>query len=140
MELFSDPVANRALERILLVIGTFLFAYLGYRLFVFGVETIRGHLSAELSEAFKIVFSGTGPGLFFMAFGAIVLVAALCTGCSKVDQEETTVRKGKVRGTVGTSIELDVPIEEANREIRTTTESTTKSTSRKTMNAPYGSR
>ena len=75
-----------------------------------------------------------------IVIGAVVLVAALVTGCTKVDQEETTVQKGKVKGAVGTSIGRDVPIEEANREIRTTTESTTKSTSRKTMNAPYGSR
>ena len=88
MELVSDSVASRVLERIPIVIG------------------------------------------------AVVLVAALVTGCTKVDQEETTVQKGKVKGAVGTSIGRDVPIEEANREIRTTTESTTKSTSRKAMNAP----
>ena len=67
---------------------------------------------------------------------AFVLVAAFVTGCTKVDQEETTVQEGKIKGAVGTSIDRDVPIEEANREIRTTTESTTKSTSRKAANAP----
>ncbi len=88
MELFSDPVANRPLERILIVIG------------------------------------------------AGVLVAALVTGCTKVDQEETPVQKGEVKGAVGTSIDRDVPIEEANREIRTMTESTTKGTSRKAASVP----
>ncbi len=87
MELFSDPVANRPLERILIVIG------------------------------------------------AGVLVAALVTGCTKVDQEETPVQEGKVKGAVGTSIDRDISIEEANREIRTMTESTTKGTSRKATNA-----
>ena len=71
-----------------------------------------------------------------IVIGAVVLVAALVTGCTKVDQEETTEQKGKVKGAVGTSIDRDVPIEEANREIRTTTESTNESTSRKAMNAP----
>ncbi len=57
------------------------------------------------------------------------------TGCTKVDQEETPVQKGKVKGAAGTSIDRDVPIEEANREIRTMTESITKGTSRKAVNA-----
>ncbi len=71
-----------------------------------------------------------------IVIGAGVLVAALVTGCTQVDQEETPVQKGKVKGTVGTSIDLDVPLEEANREIQTTTESTSKATSRKAVNAP----
>ena len=136
MELFPDPVATHALERILMVIGAIVFAYLGHRLFVIGVETVRGHRSADRSEAFRIVFSGRGPQLFFMAFGAMVLVAAIFSGCAKDDREEDTVKKGKVKGTVGTSIDLDVPIEEANREIRATTESTTEGTCRKAANAP----
>ncbi len=70
-----------------------------------------------------------------IVIGAGVLVVALLTGCTKVDQEETPVQKGKVKGAVGTSIDRDVPIEEANREIRTTTESTAKGTSRKATNA-----
>lgn len=69
-----------------------------------------------------------------IVIGAGVLVAAFVTGCTKVDQEETTVQEGKIKGAVGTSVDRDVPIEEANREIRTTTESTTKGTSRKATN------
>ncbi len=88
MELVSDSVASRVLERIPIVIG------------------------------------------------AGVLVLALVTGCTQVDQEETAVQKGKVKGAVGTSIDRDVPIDEANREIRTTTESTHESTTRKAANAP----
>jgi len=70
-----------------------------------------------------------------IVIGAGVLVAALVTGCTKVDQEETPVQKGKVKGAVGTSIDRDVPVEEASREIRTTTESPTKGTSKKATNA-----
>ena len=69
--------------------------------------------------------------------GAGVLLAAFVTGCTKVDQEETTVQEGTIKGAVGTSLDRDVPIEEANREIRTTTESTTKDTRRKATN-PQG--
>ena len=75
-------------------------------------------------------------GQISIVIGAGVLVAALVTGCTKVDQEETTVQEGKIKGAVGTSIDRDVPIEEANREIRTRTESTTNGTSRKAANAP----
>ncbi len=71
-----------------------------------------------------------------IVIGAGVLVLALVTGCTKVDQEETAVQKGKVKGAVGTSIARDVPIDEANREIRTTTESANESTTRKAANAP----
>ncbi len=71
-----------------------------------------------------------------IVIGAGVLVLALVTGCTKVDQEETPVQKGEVKGAVGTSIDRDVPIEEASREIRTTTESTHESTTRKAANAP----
>ncbi len=71
-----------------------------------------------------------------IVIGAGVLVLALVTGCTQVDQEETAVQQGKVKGAVGTSIDRDVPIDEANREIRTTTESTNESTTRKAANAP----
>jgi len=71
-----------------------------------------------------------------IVIGAGVLVLAVVTGCTQVDQEETAVQKGKVKGAVGTSIDRDVPIDEANREIRTTTESTHESTTRKAANAP----
>ena len=69
-----------------------------------------------------------------IVIGAGVLVAAFMTGCTEVDQEETPVQEGKIKGAVGTSVDRDVPIEEANREIRTTTESTTKGTSRQATN------
>ncbi len=75
-------------------------------------------------------------GQISIVIGAGVLVAAFVTGCTKVDQEETTVQEGKIKGAVGTSIDRDVPIEEANREIRTTIESTNESTSRKAATAP----
>ncbi len=88
------------------------------------MELVPGSVASRVLERIAIVI------------GAGVLVAALVTGCTKVDQEETPVQEGKVKGAVGTSIDRDVPIEEASREIRTTTESPTKGTSRKATNAP----
>ena len=43
-------------------------------------------LSAE-SKLYKIVFSGTGPGLFFMAFGAIILLTAIFAGKAGVEKQ-----------------------------------------------------
>ncbi len=80
---FSDAIQNpiflRGMERLLVVGGAIVLSYLGYRLFVFGVREGESRLSAE-SPFYKIVLSGTGPGLFFMAFGALVLISALYTG------------------------------------------------------------
>ncbi len=38
----------------------------------------------------KIIFSGTGPGLFFMAFGAIVLVVAIAIGGVSIKETTTS--------------------------------------------------
>ncbi|MFC1597114.1 hypothetical protein ACFL5Q_04130 [Planctomycetota bacterium] len=64
-----------------------MFAVLGYSLFRRGISRGKGTLEAE-SRLFRIVFTGTGPGLFFMAFGAIILITALLKG--GVTQETTT--------------------------------------------------
>lgn len=74
-----DPLILRGLERIIVAIGAIVFAYFGYRLYLSGVEKGRTHLSAE-SKFYKFALSGTGPGLFFMALGGVVLVSALFTG------------------------------------------------------------
>jgi len=72
-----DPLVLRAIERFMIVGGAIIFGFFGFGLFSRGIEKGHNKLAAE-SRWFKIVFSGTGPGLFFMAFGAIILVTALC--------------------------------------------------------------
>lgn len=74
-----DAVTFRGLERLIIVLGAIVFAYLGYRLFLAGIDKGPGKLEAQ-TRFYKFVFSGVGPGLFFMAFGAMVLVTALFTG------------------------------------------------------------
>lgn len=60
------------------LIGAFCI-WLGYKLFTKGMEKGKGQLDFK-SKAFSLLFSGVGPGLFFMAFGAlIVLVAVVAT-------------------------------------------------------------
>lgn len=57
------------------VIGGYM-SWLGYKLFEKGLEKGKGQLDFK-SKAFSLVFSGVGPGLFFMAFGAIIILVAV---------------------------------------------------------------
>jgi len=66
----------RGIERWMVVLGGLIFGYLGYKLFIYGVDQGHGKLDAE-NKLFKITFSGSGPGLFFMAFGALILMSSV---------------------------------------------------------------
>jgi len=66
----------RGIERWMIVVGGLIFGYLGYKLFLYGVDKGHGKLQAE-NQFFKLTFSGSGPGLFFMAFGALILVSSV---------------------------------------------------------------
>lgn len=59
-------------ERTLIVLGGILSIYLGYLLFTLGITTTQGE-----ARAFGIVLRDFGPGLFFAALGAYVLVRAM---------------------------------------------------------------
>jgi len=87
------PIIFHGLERLLINCGAIFVAYLGYRLFIFGVETGNSKLEAH-SAAFKVIFSGSSPGLFFMVSGLIILVVSLTTGKVEVYERESS------RGTV----------------------------------------
>jgi hypothetical protein len=65
------------------------FGYLGYRLFDKGLTVGESNLKFE-TKAMKVIFSGTGPGLFFMAFGAIVLLEAIIIGGVSVKESSTS--------------------------------------------------
>lgn len=84
-ELLADVAIYRGIERWLIVLGGLVFAYLGYKLFLYGVDQGNGKLEAE-NQFFKFTFSGSGPGLFFMAFGALVLMTNVF---SAVEYEKT---------------------------------------------------
>lgn len=86
-----DPILLRGMERILITLGAVLFAYLGYRLFLKGKESGPGSLKVE-SDLLKIVVSGQGPGLFFMAFGAIVLMFSILSGGAKVSESTSLLK------------------------------------------------
>jgi hypothetical protein len=77
-----EPFLLRGLERLAVIAGAITIAYFGYKLYLHGIEKGRGQLKSE-SKFFSFVLSGTGPGLFFMAFSSIILVMALFTGGSE---------------------------------------------------------
>jgi hypothetical protein len=64
----------------LAIVAATIFAYLGYNLFVRGVNLqSQGVMNAKLPLHIAFDLSGTGPGLFFMAFGAMIILVALAT-------------------------------------------------------------
>ncbi|MCH7676660.1 hypothetical protein IH879_17185 [candidate division KSB1 bacterium] len=83
----DEAILLRGAERLLIVIGAIILSYLGYKLYRFGIDKGSAKLETE-SQLYKVVFSGTGPGLFFMAFGAIILITALITGGAKSSYRE----------------------------------------------------
>lgn len=99
-----------------------------------GVEKGQARLSTG-SRFFNIVFSGTGPGLFFMAFGATVLMTALSTGSAIIKRESPSrytelqqigiVKPGEVRYHVR-SDQTEEPQEGRMPEERKTTNQDTK--------------
>lgn len=63
----------RMVERSLIVLGGILSIYLGYKLFVLGIDKAQGSASA-----FKLIeLKNFGPGLFFAALGAVILVTSM---------------------------------------------------------------
>jgi hypothetical protein len=50
--------------------------WLGYKLFTQGIQKGKSQLDFK-SKFFSLVFSGVGPGLFFMAFGALIVLVAV---------------------------------------------------------------
>lgn len=84
-----DPIVWRGIERLVICLGAIAFAYLGYRLYAIGIKPGRNTTTVE-SPLLKFALSGTGPGLFFMAFGATVLAIALSTGDARTTMTETT--------------------------------------------------
>lgn len=62
----------RMAERSLIVVGGILAIYLGYKLFVLGIDRSQGAASA-----FGVQLKNFGPGLFFAALGAVILVTTM---------------------------------------------------------------
>lgn len=87
MEL-SDPIIWRGIERILIILTSALLAVLGYKLYIKGLSGGENSLQVD-SKLLKFVLSGQGPGLLFMAFGALIMIWAISFGQAQVTQTRT---------------------------------------------------
>jgi len=103
-DLLHDPVFYRGWERIVVVMGAILLTYLGYRLFLFGFHHGRGRLEGK-SKLYELTFSGTGPGLFFMILGALILLVSLATGGARMSRDKDGLKRGD------TQIQVDYLVE-----------------------------
>ena len=72
MDLTTLAPLIRMAERSLIVLGGILSIYLGYKLFVIGIDRPQGSASA-----LGIELKNFGPGLFFAALGAVILVTTM---------------------------------------------------------------
>lgn len=94
----DDPVSIlRMLERIIVVVIGGIAIYLGYRLF-FHLPFERSHKGELELPGVKIVLSRVGPGVFFAAFGSIVLYYSLTeeVRVTRLAQIESGQQPGKM--------------------------------------------
>jgi hypothetical protein len=82
-----EPETFRGIERLVVCFGGIVFGYLGFRLFVFGAEKGQASLKTE-TKLFRVVFSGTAPGLFFMLVGGAILITALLVGGTNREEKK----------------------------------------------------
>ena len=63
IELLHDEMFMRGIERLIIVLVHFFMVYLGYKLFIKGIDQGESSLTAE-THLYRIVFSGKGPDFF----------------------------------------------------------------------------
>lgn len=104
-----DPmwlIILRVIERIFIYVGAVITIYLGYNLYKKGINKGRGDLQAK-SKLGQIILSGTGPGLFFMVFGAVILLLGLYASKSKFQSSKIGVQEpNKLQSESGYSQEV----------------------------------
>ena len=97
----DDPVVLRMLERIIGVLIAGMAIFLGYRLFFHLPFQNDGRGKIELPGV-KVVLSRVGPGIFFAAFGSIILYYSLTSTVSvnhNSDNAQTGTSSGEVIST-----------------------------------------
>lgn len=98
MDLTILAMSIRMMERSLIVIGGITSIYLGYKLFVLGIGNAQGEASA-----FGIKLKNFGPGLFFAALGAVVLIttmrASIRVGPADSINNQVAVSSGAIQQT-----------------------------------------
>jgi hypothetical protein len=104
----TNPVLWRGIERLFIVLVTAVFGWMGHRLFMFGITEGQAKLSAA-GHYYKIILSGTAPGLFLMVVSGLALLTALWKGSikgdTKDDKKDTLTGDDTARVTPASSIE-----------------------------------
>ena len=93
----------RYLERILAILGGIFAIYLGYQLFLRGMD--QGDVQFSFG---KFIVSGQGPGIAFMAGGLTVLIYAIHASL-KVESRKVK-REGKSEEKTETVMQLGHPV------------------------------
>lgn len=107
----------RGVERVLIVLIAGVFGYLGYKLYLHGIDNTKGKIQFK-RELTTVLIGGVGPGVFFMLFGAGVLVSAIKWGGAST----TTYRESvdpKAREEVAAIQERLKTYEQTNMQART---------------------
>jgi hypothetical protein len=86
-----NEITLRWIELLVIDVGAVTFGVLGYRLFVTGKGKFKGKSSVSMSSRlFRLVFSGSAPGLFFMLVAGFVLCISIFNGLHQVRKEVTS--------------------------------------------------
>jgi hypothetical protein len=84
--ILSEPIVWRGVERLGIIVGAIFFGWLGFQLYKLGLSSGASKLDVK-SPLIRFAMSGTGPGLLFMAFGALVLIFSLATGGAHLERK-----------------------------------------------------
>ena len=76
MELLRNAMFLRSVQLILIILAGTACVILGYKLFLYGIDKGRSKLRSK-SEIYKLIFSGSAPGLFFMVLGGLFLLFSI---------------------------------------------------------------
>jgi hypothetical protein len=77
--ILTSSIFFHGITRIVICFGGIIAIYLGYRLYMFGVDTGVSKVKFD-SKIVNLAASGAGPGLFLVFFGASILIVALLIG------------------------------------------------------------
>lgn len=114
MSLQIFAVILRMIERSLIVTGGILAIYLGYKLFTLGIDKTQGEASA-----FGVSLRNFGPGLFFAALGAVILVTSMRAAIRTAqDARETVNKSAESRQAVPTGTAFFFGIEDPKRKLK----------------------
>ena len=76
MELLRHALFLTGVQLILIISAGIIFVILGYKLYLYGVDRGQGKLRSK-SESYKLIFSGSGPGLLFMFLGGLIVIFSI---------------------------------------------------------------